>query len=66
MININPMMLQQLRQNPAAMLRMRGLNVPLGMNDPQAILNHLTQSGQVNRQWLQSMTQMMSGFGRNF
>lgn len=64
MININPMMLQQLRQNPAAMLRMRGLNVPQGMNDPQAILNHLTQSGQVNRQWLQSMAQMMSGFGR--
>lgn len=66
MININPMMLQQLRQNPAAMLRMRGLNVPQGMNDPQVILNHLMQSGQVNRQWLQSMTQMMSGFGRNF
>ena len=57
----NPMQtLQQLRSNPAAMLRQAGMNVPDGMNDPQQIVNHLLQSGQVNNTRLQQAQQMMS------
>lgn len=55
----NPMQLMnQLRANPAALLRQRGLNVPDGMNDPQAIINHLLQTGQISNSRLQ-MAQMM-------
>ena len=44
----NPLqMLQQLKSNPVGMLRQAGLNVPDGMSDPQAILNHLIRSGQI-------------------
>ena len=57
---MNPMQLvQQLRTNPAAMLKQRGLNIPDGMNDPQQIIQHLVQSGQVPNARLQQAMQMM-------
>ena len=57
---MNPMQLvQQLRANPAAMLKQRGLNIPEGMNDPQQIIQHLVQSGQVPNARLQQAMQMM-------
>ena len=66
MMNFNPMQMmqlmqnmQQLKNNPAAILQQRGLNVPGGMNDPQAIINYLTQSGQVPQSRIQAMMQMM-------
>lgn len=72
MMNFNPMMMmqmmqnmQQLKSNPMAILQQRGLNVPQGLNDPQAIINHLVQSGQVPQSRIQAMMQMMGG-GRNF
>ena len=47
---INPMqMLQMLQQNPAQMLRQRGLNVPANLNDPNAIIQHLMNSGQITQ-----------------
>lgn len=56
----NPMqMLQQIRQNPAAILQKAGLNIPAGMNDPQQIIQHLMQSGQVTQQRYQQAMQMM-------
>ncbi len=56
----NPMqMVQQLRANPAAMLRSRGLNIPDGMSNPQQIVQHLVQSGQVPNSRLQQIMQMM-------
>lgn len=59
MMMMNPMMmLQQLRQNPAALLQSRGLNVPAGMADPQQIVQHLVQSGQVSNGALQQVMQM--------
>ena len=43
--------LQQLKQNPAQFLLARRYNIPQGMaNDPNAILQHLLQTGQVNQQ----------------
>lgn len=56
----NPMqMLQQIRQNPAAILQRAGLNIPAGMSDPQQIIQHLMQSGQVSQHRYQQAMQMM-------
>lgn len=55
-------MLPQFKQNPMGALRQAGMNVPANMNDPNAILNHLIQSGQVNQNQLdyaQRMAQML-------
>lgn len=55
-------MLPQIKQNPMSVLRQAGMNVPANLNDPNAILNHLIQSGQVNQQTLdyaQQMAQML-------
>lgn len=61
----NPMQtLAQLRQNPAAVLKQAGLNIPAGMNNPQQILNHLLQTGQVPQTKYQQAMQMMSRMGR--
>ena len=57
---MNPMqMMAQLRSNPAAVLKQRGLNVPDGMNDPQQIVQHLISSGQISNNALQTAMQMM-------
>lgn len=65
MAQMNPFqMIQQLRQNPAAMLKRAGLSVPDGMNNPQQIINHLLQSGQVPQVRYQQAMQMASRFGR--
>lgn len=66
---MNPMqMIQQLRQNPAQMLQQGGFTIPDGMNNPQEIINHLLQSGQITSNRLnmvqQMAQQMMSGFKR--
>lgn len=57
---MNPMqMMMQLRSNPAAVLKQRGMNVPEGMSDPQQIVQHLISSGQVSNNALQAAMQMM-------
>lgn len=56
--------LAQLRSNPAAMLRQAGLNVPDGMNNPQQIIGHLLQSGQINQNKLAQAQQMAARFRR--
>lgn len=55
--------LSQLKANPQSVLSKAGLNIPNGMNDPQAIINHLLQSGQVSNPRLQ-MAQRMIGMMR--
>ena len=64
---MNPMqMVQQLKQNPSQMLSQAHLNVPQNMmNNPQQIVNHLVQSGQVPQQRLQAAMQMMQRMGIN-
>lgn len=43
-------MLPQLQNNPAAMLMQRGFNIPQGQNmGPQAIIEHLMNTGQVDQ-----------------
>lgn len=55
-------MLQQLKANPMQFLMQRRFNLPQGVNDPQAILNHLVQSGQVSQQQINSAYQMAQRF----
>ena len=63
MPQMNPMqMLQQLRQNPVQMLRQAGLNVPDNLNDPNAIIQHLMNSGQVSQQRYEQARQMAAQF----
>lgn len=57
---MNPMQaLRQIQQNPAAMLKQRGLTIPDGMTNPQQIVQHLVNSGQVPNTRLQQIMQMM-------
>lgn len=61
----NPLaMLQQLKQNPMQFLMQRRMNLPqnVPMNDPQAILNHLVQTGQVSQQQINNAYQMAQRF----
>lgn len=59
----NPMqMMSQLRNNPIGMLRQAGYNIPDGMCNPQEIINHLLNSGQVNNGRLQMAQQMAQMF----
>lgn len=57
-------MLQQFKANPMQFLIQRRLNIPAGvsMNDPQAILNHLVNTGQVSQQQINSAYQMAQRF----
>lgn len=64
---MNPMnvlgMLQQFKMNPMQMLLQRRMNVPQTMmNDPNAILNHLLQTGQVSQMQVDNAYRMAQGF----
>lgn len=61
---MNPMqMLAQLKQNPLGMLRQYGFNVPANLNDPNAIIQHLMNSGQINQQQFNQAQQMAQSMG---
>lgn len=61
----NPIqMLQQLRQNPVQVLRQAGLNIPDNLSDPNAIIQHLMNSGQVSQQRYEQARQMAARFKR--
>ena len=62
---MNPMqLLAQFKQNPMQFFAQRKLNVPQNlMNDPQAIINHLMQTGQVNQQQVNQAYQALQRFG---
>ena len=65
----NPMqmmqMLQQFKANPMQMLMQRRFNVPPSLsNDPNAIVNHLLQTGQISQQQINSAYQRMGMFKR--
>lgn len=59
MIGNNPMaILQQLRSNPLGFLRQRGFNVPDNITDPNAIIQHLMNSGQISQNQYEQARQM--------
>lgn len=53
--------LGQLRQNPAGILKQAGFNVPGNLSDPQRIVQHLMQTGQVPQTRMAQFMQMVSG-----
>lgn len=55
----NPMlnMLTQFKQNPMSVLSRR-FNIPQNMNDPNEILQHLLNSGQVSQEQVNRVMQM--------
>ena len=62
---MNPMqMLNALKSDPVSVLRSRGLNIPDGMNNPNQIIQHLLQSGQIPQTRYQQAMQMMQGMKR--
>ena len=62
--SMNPMqMLSQLQSNPMARLRQAGYNVPENLSNPQAIIQHLMNSGQLSQQQLNQAQQMAQSFG---
>lgn len=60
---INPQQaIQQLKSDPVGMLKQAGFNVPDNLaSDPNGMIQHLVQSGQVPQNRL---TQIMRMFGR--
>lgn len=55
-------MLQILQQNPVQFLRSRGLNVPQDLNNPNAIIQYLMNTGQVSQQQYQQARMMAERF----
>lgn len=61
---MNPLsMLNQLKQNPLGMLQRAGFNVPGNVTNPQAIIQHLMNSGQITQQQMNQAQAMAQTFG---
>ena len=58
----NAAMLSQLKSNPLGMLQKAGFNVPADISSPQAIIQHLMNTGQVSQQQLSQAQQMAQMF----
>ena len=59
----NPMqMLMALKQNPAQLLQQAGFNIPMNLSDPNAIIQHLMNSGQISQQRYEQARRMASMF----
>lgn len=62
---MNPMqMIQQLKANPIQFLQRAGFNVPSNLNDPNAIIQHLMNSGQISQQNYERARQMVAQLKR--
>lgn len=57
-------MVQQLKANPMQFLQRAGLNVPNNLNDPNAIIQHLMNSGQISQQNYERARQIAAQFKR--
>lgn len=56
-------MYQQFMQNPMSMLSRR-FNIPQGLNDPNQIIQHLINTGQVSQDQVNYAMQMKNMFRR--
>lgn len=57
-------MLRQLQSNPIQMLMQRGMNVPQNMNNPQQIIQHLMNTGQISQEQYNWAVKMANSFKR--
>ena len=59
-------MVQQLKANPMQFIMQRHMNLPqsVNVNDPNAILNYLVQSGQIDQNRINQAYQMANSLGR--
>ena len=64
-LNGQPQMnMQQLQQDPVGAAKQAGFNIPQNIaGNPQAMVQHLIQSGQVGGQKLQQAMQMIRNMG---
>lgn len=51
-------MVNQIKANPVQFLMQRKFNIPADLKDPNAIVNHLLQTGQVNQDAVNRAYQM--------
>lgn len=65
--NSNPMqMLNQLRANPIQYILNRGFNLPQNIgNNPNSIIQHLLNSGQVSQSKYNQVMQMVQNFNHS-
>ena len=64
-MGMSPMqMVQQLRSNPMQFIRQAGFNIPQNLSDPNAIIQHLMNSGQISQQRYEQARQMAMKFRR--
>ena len=64
-INGNQMNMQQLRQDPSGMAQKAGYNIPENLaNNPQAMVQHLIQTGQISNPMLQKIMPMIQRLGK--
>lgn len=64
---MNPMMsnmIMQIKQNPAQFIIQKGFNVPQGINDPNSIIQHLMNTGQVSQAQYNRAMSMINQFRR--
>ena len=66
MTNQMLMMLQQLKANPIQFLLQRKMNIPqnISLNDPNAILNYLLSTGQINQNQINQAYQAARQLGK--
>lgn len=59
-------MVQRLKSNPMQFIMQRRLSLPqsVNVNDPNAILNYLVQSGQIDQNRINQAYQMANSLGR--
>lgn len=61
---MNPMaMLNQLKANPLSFLRQKGFNVPDNLSNPNDIIQHLMNTGQINQAQYNQARQMAQQYG---
>ena len=64
---MNPMqmmqMLTSLKSNPMSFLASKGLNLPQVINDPEQMVKHLINSGQINQNAINQAIQMANQMG---
>lgn len=53
-------MLNNLTQNPTQILSQFGLNIPSNINNPQDIIQHLLNTGQINQNQVNQARQMQN------